>query len=237
MVTMLDTGDIQAVTDDGCTLIIERKTVDDFLNTLRDDRLFPQLARMTDHKNAQIANHEPVTSWPYLVIESPLQCNREGKVVTDRGVTGWSWAAIQGTLLSVQELGICVTFANGQADYEDAILRLGKRTRSPGMGVLAPRVAKMLGPKIDFLTGIQGIGPENAQKILDWSGNNVAHALCGLVDLDVPAPVPMTVRKRLRTNLLSMSDNESLEIILHGDVNRIPVEGELAKLIGEKINA
>ena len=61
-VTMLDTGDILAVTDDGHTLIIERKTPDDFLNTLKDERLFPQLPRMTEARNEQLSAGLPVTT-------------------------------------------------------------------------------------------------------------------------------------------------------------------------------
>ena len=85
------------------------------------------------------------------------------------------------------------------------------------MQLLAPRTAKMLGPKIDFLTGIGGIGIEHAQKILDWSGQNVAHALIGLVDLDIAAPVPMNVRKRMRANLFGLQDNETIELSLKGE--------------------
>ena len=54
MVTQLETGDVQAVTDDGCTLVFERKTPSDFLNSLKDERLFPQMARMTELRNAQL---------------------------------------------------------------------------------------------------------------------------------------------------------------------------------------
>jgi ERCC4-type nuclease len=235
MVTMLETGDVQAITDDGHTLIIERKTPEDFLNTLREDRLFPQLARMVEARNAQRTNDEPVTQWAYLVIQEPLTCNREGKVITDRGVTGWSWNAIQGTLLSIQELGIFVVYANGQSDYEDCILRIGKRNRSPEMAILAPRAAKMLGPAVDFLTGIPGIGPETVHRLLDWCGNVPAHALIGLADLDVNAPVALNVRKRFRS-LLGLQDNEGLEVVLKGDITNAPIVADLKQFIGEKIN-
>lgn len=238
MVTLLETGDMQAVTDDNCTLIIERKTLSDFLNTLREDRLFPQLARMTEIKNAQQAVGETCTQYCYIVITDPITANNEGKVIADRGVTGWSFASVMGTILSIQEMGVFVVFANGDLDYENTVIRIGKRDRKPHTNIVAPRPAKMLGPKIDFLTGIPGIGVEHAQSILEWSDNNVAHALIGLVDMNVRAPIPLSVRKRLRTQLLSMADNESLELVLHGDITNAPVEGNLTHLLkGEKQNA
>lgn len=207
MTTFLDTGDVQAVTDDNHTLIIERKTPDDFLNTLKDDRLFPQLARMTDTRNIQQMNGRLVTYWPYLVITDVFTADRNGKVITDRGVTGWPFSAVMGALLNVQEMGVFVTFANGQNDFQDCVIRLGKRDRTPEQGILSPRPAKILGPKCDFLAGIRGIEIENSQKILEWSNHNLGDALIGLLDLDIPAPVPLKVRKGFRA-LLSLEDNE-----------------------------
>lgn len=210
--TLLDTGDVQAVTDDNHTLIIERKTPEDFLNTLREDRLFPQLARMTEIRNAQQNNCQSVTYWPYLVITEPITCNHDGKVITNRGVTGWPFSAVMGAILDAQEMGIFVTFANGQNDFQDCVLRLGRRDRSPEKSILSPRPAKMLGPKCDFLAGIRGIEIENSQKILERSGNNLSHALIGLVDLEIKMPVSLGVRKNFRA-LLGLEENENIEIV------------------------
>lgn len=212
MVTMLETGDVSAVTDDGHTLVIERKTPDDFLNTLKDDRLFPQLARMTEQRNAQQNAGTPITNWPYLVITDPFGCNRDGKVITQRGVTGWSYAAVMGTILSIQELGVFVVFCNGDADYQDCILRLGKRSRDPQMNLLPVRPANMLGPKAGFLTGLPGIGIEKVQEILDWSNHNVSHALIGLTDMEIESPVGLSIRRRLR-DLMGLQETENLVIV------------------------
>ena len=212
IVTLLDTADIQAVTDDGHTILIERKTPEDFLNTLREDRLFPQLARMTEIRNVQVVNGEPITYWPYLVITDLFGASHDGKIITDRGVTGWSFASVMGTILSIQEMGILVTFCNGQIDYQDCVLRIGRRSRDPFTKIASPRPAKVLGPKFDFLAGIRGIETEYAQKILEWSSDNLAHAITGLVDLSIRAPVPFSVRKNFRA-LLGLEENESFEVI------------------------
>lgn len=210
-VTMLETGDIYAVTDDGHTLVIERKTQDDFLNTLKDERLFPQLARMVEKRNAQIAAGEPVTEWAYLVIEEPFTADRSGKVITSRGVTGWSWASLQGTLLSIQELGVMVVYANGALDYQDCILRIGRRNRDAQMRVMPAKVPNVLGPAEVFLTSLPGIGIERAHEVLEWADHNVAHALIGLTDMEIKSPVGLAMRRKLR-DVIGLEDGYNLEL-------------------------
>ena len=211
-VTMLETGDIQAVTDDGCELLIERKTPDDFLNTLKDDRLFPQVARMTEKRNAQILAGETPTVWSYLVITEPMTCSHDGKVITQRGVTGWAYSAVMGAILSIQELGVHVVFCNGDADFQDCVLRLGKRNRDATMRIMPARIPNVLGPKAEFLAGLPGIGIESIQEILKWSDDNLAHALSGLTDLSIKAPIGIQRRKTIKT-LLGLEDNQSLEVL------------------------
>ena len=210
-VTMLETGDVYAVTDDGHTLVIERKTQDDFLNTLKDERLFPQLARMVEKRNAQISNGEPVTEWAYLVIEEPFTADRTGKVITSRGVTGWSWASLQGTLLSIQELGVMVVYANGALDYQDCILRIGRRNRDSQMRVMPAKTPNVLGPAEVFLTSLPGIGIERAQEVLEWADHNVAHALIGLTDMEIKSPVSVSMRRKLR-EVIGLEDGYNLEL-------------------------
>jgi hypothetical protein len=204
--------DITALTDDGATLVFERKTPSDFLNTLKDDRLFPQLTRMTELRNAQHVTDEPLTYWPYLVVTGQFLPGSDGKVVADGRATGWSFASVQGTLLSIQEMGVFVVFCNGDMDYENAILRIGKRDHTSETKIIAPRPARTLGPKIDFLTGIPGIGIEHAQSILKWSGDNVAHALIGLTDMEIKSPIGLSLRRRFR-DMLGLQELENLEIV------------------------
>ena len=85
---------------------------------------------------------------------------------------------------------------------------IGKRSRDPQTKIVAPRPARNLGPKIDFLTGISGIGVEHAQNILEWSGDNVADALTGMTDLEIKSPVGLALRRRIR-NLLGLRDREN----------------------------
>lgn len=204
--------DVMAIADDGCTLAFERKTATDFLNSLKEDRLFPQLTRLALTRIEQQRMDEQLTYWPYLIITGQFLPGPDGKVTADGRATGWSFEKIQGTLTNIQEMGVFVIFANGDLDYENTILRIGRRNREPQMRILAPRPARMLGPKFDFLTGITDIGIETTQKLLDWSGDNVAQILSGLTDMSIKAPVSLSVRRNFR-NMLGLREGESLEVI------------------------
>ena len=79
-VTALDHGDLLATTDDGTLIAVERKTVSDLLSSIKDGRLWPQLAGMREQ-----------TSWCYLVICGQMWPSSDGHVATERGVSGWPW--------------------------------------------------------------------------------------------------------------------------------------------------
>jgi len=191
-------------------LIIERKTPDDLLNSLRDQRLFPQMARLSQTRlDQQLAGQRP-TTWPYLVITGDLRCSSDGKVITERN-TAWSYAALQGALLSIQEMGVFVIHCGGDSDFEDCVIRLGNRPRDVIQHILPPRPALTLGPGVALIASFPGIGIERALEILRWAGNKPAHALMGLTDLHIDAPVGIAVRKKVR-QVLGLTENETLEV-------------------------
>lgn len=207
----LEYGDLHAATDDGHLLIVERKTPDDLLNSLRDERLFPQMARLSQSRlDQQLAGQQP-TIWPYLIITGSLNCSPEGKVITEQRVTAWSYAALQGALLSIQEMGVFVTFCGGDADFENCIVRLGNRLRDHVQYVLPPRPALILGPGVALIASFPGIGAERALEILRWAGHKPAHALMGLTDLHIEAPVSIAIRRKAR-RILGLAENETLEV-------------------------
>ena len=231
--------DIVASTDDGYITAIERKTPEDFLGTLGSNdpnhQLLIQLARMAQPRYEQENKGERLSYLPYLVITESFVVNHDGMVITDRGVTGWEFKRITGTLLSIQEMGIFVTFADSDADFEDCVLRIGRRSRGEVMNLLPPRPANVLGDGAVLIQSLaKGIGIEKTQMILDWSDGNPADALCGLVDLSIPAPVGYAIRKRIR-NTLRLQDNEILEKTLRGEIST-PVKGDLAELLIKETN-
>lgn len=193
---LLPAGDFEVWTENGDVLSIERKTPDDFLGSLKDERLFPQLARLAEARISDQVNNLPVTHWPYLLITGDLTCSQSGHVITERGETGWSWSAVLGALLTVQEMGVFVTYCHGDADLESAVMRLANRERGD-LKLLPPRPAMGLGAQAGFLCSLPGIGVETYPQVMQWAGGNLAIALVGLTDDEIDGPVSISKRKRI----------------------------------------
>jgi hypothetical protein len=206
----LESGDVQVVTDDGHTLIIERKTADDLLNSLKDERLFPQMTRITEQRIDQQMIGLPMTVWPYLVITGELHNGPNGKAVTDRGTTGWAYSAIQGALLSIQEMGVFVAQC-AEMDFEQTIVRLADRRRDEAyQKILPPRPGLMLGPSTALLAALPGIGPDRAVELMKWAGS-AGFALAGLTDPEVDCPVGKAIQRRVR-QVLGLEANQYMSI-------------------------
>lgn len=201
MVTCLDHGDVMAACDDGTMILIERKTPDDFLGSLRDGRLLPQLTEMLDQ-----------TRWAYLVITGQFLLGSNGHAVTDRGETGWSWISIQGALLTIQEMGIFVTFAAGDADYEACVLRIGARDHKLDLLLEPPRLPRVLSAQEAIVAALPGIGVERLKIVLDYA-DTPAWALVALTDKETKIPgIPNNVKIKIRA-ALKLQDAEQLAII------------------------
>jgi ERCC4-type nuclease len=200
-VQFLDHGDLMAATDEGELLLIERKTPSDFLNSLKDGRLFLQLSLMLN-----------VTRWSYLMITGELKRGSNGQVIIDR-FTGWDWNAVQGALVSIQELGIFVVFCNGDDDFEPAILRLGRRDRSTVANIPPAKRPHILNVSESIIASLPGIGIERLKTVMDYANGQAAWAISGLTDPDTQYPgVPHTVKGRIR-RALNLKDNEILHVI------------------------
>lgn len=210
-VAELESGDLWAVTDTGHTLVIERKTPDDLLGSIKDNRLFPQMARLAQYRYGDQSQGKPVTHWPYLVICGSVVGGADGKAVTPRGQTGWNFASVQGALLSIQEMGVFIVYANNDLDFEATVLRLGERNRDQFMDILPARTENVWGAPAAFIASLPGIGLERTKAVMDWAGNVPAHALSGLVDLEIEAPVPLATRRKIR-NFLGLREGQELAI-------------------------
>ena len=205
----LESGDFLLACDDGTMIVVERKTPNDFLNTLRDDRLFPQMEGLVEMRKQGY--------WPYLLVTGEFATGQGGKVFTDRE-TGWNMTAVTGALLSVQELGIFVTHCQGDTDLEAALIRLANRSHKPEMMIQPVREAKIMGVQSSFLCGLPGIGMEKVSQILNYCGT-AAWALCALTDdfSQIPGVGP-GIKNNVRY-ALGLKDNEQLGILIndHGD--------------------
>jgi len=203
-VTELQYGDLLATTDDGVLLAIERKTPTDLLNSIRDDRLWSQLAGI-----------RATSQWAYLLVTGSLQCGSDGNVVTDSRPTGWSWAALQGALLQVQELGVFVVFASNDADYEPTVARLAARSHQAEIVIPPAREPRILSEAERVLTALPGIGYEKVVPILEYC-SNAAWALSYLTHLEnqerIPGIGPGT--KRAVRRALGLNDDQMLSVIV-----------------------
>lgn len=217
-VTRLEYGDIWVATDDGCLLLIERKTPDDFLGSLKDNRLFGQLEPLANKRLDEQLAGKPVQTYPYLLISGAFGIGANGMAVTDRQ-TGWKYSAVAGALLSIQEMGVHVVLC-ADDDVENAIPRLIQRKRGDMLPILPVRPAQMLGPKEALLSCLPHIGIERSQEILQWASWKVGLALTGLSDPDIRAPVGKKVREDIR-RFLGLQDGQTIELVLNANNQEI----------------
>jgi ERCC4-type nuclease len=183
-IALLDYGDLWAMTDDGNMIIVERKTPDDLLNSLKDERLFPQMARMAQTRlDDQVSGN--LTHWLYLVITGGIYYGPDKKAITANRPTGWDYAAVQGALVTIQEMGVYVVSC-GEMDYEDTVLLLGRRSRKD-LQILPARPPALLGYQEMILCSLPTIGLETAKKLLGLC-SSAAWALEALTDYETQIP-------------------------------------------------
>jgi len=209
-VEALPTGDALLWLEDGQLLIVERKSSEDFLLSIKDGRLFSQAARLTEQRLAEQLNAQPLSTWPYIVITGTLRPSGRELVITERGETPWHWESANSAFLTLQELGVFVGFARDDADYERALLALGNRKRSD-VRILPARSFELVSQQATFLMGLPGIGEERSQQIMEWAGGNLAHALVGLVDPQIRTPVGKSVQASIR-RFLGLADYITIEL-------------------------
>lgn len=190
-VSLLEWGDVWATTDDGALLVIERKSSDDLLNSLKDGRLFTQLAGLRQ-----------LSEYAYLVICGSLVKGPDGNTITSGRQTGWNYQAVQSAILTAQELGVYVIYTSDD-HFEAAVASLGKRNR----GDIRQKPAKKfitLDPGEQMLAALPGIGMERVAGLMNVY-TTPAYALCAITDTSltterIPGIGPITkqnVRKTL----------------------------------------
>jgi ERCC4-type nuclease len=163
--------DFEVMCSDGDVLAIERKTPRDFLESLKDRRLFNQVADMVNK-----------TPWCYLAIEGWFEPAFNDTVIINElpshinKKTEWTWASLQGALLSIQELGCVVVY---DPDFCGMIERLVSRSRSD-VKIAQRREPYIFSPAETIMMSLPGIGSKKAQEFLKLFNNNVALALTAL---------------------------------------------------------
>ncbi len=212
-VVLLDYGDLHVACDDGNILVIERKTPDDFLNSLKEDRLFVQAAKCaTARIEAQLSADNLSNIWPYLMITGQFYPAENGMTYTPRGITGWKWNSVMGALLSIQEMGVAIAFAANDEDYEHCVIALGNRNRDSETLVLPPKPPSLLGPREQIIASLPGIGLERMKAVIDAAGT-AGWAMVALTDQGSSIPgVPNSVKVKVRS-AFGLNDNEQFAIM------------------------
>lgn len=154
----------------GCDILIrngeagiQRKTVADLIASVRDGRLAKELGQMQQLQAA------------LLIVEGDLSWTTDGMLVTQYG--RWTVAQHYGLLWSVQRTGVWVVSAKRAADTIAVARLFAKWTAKKNHQVAArPGPGGRWGQASNrewtkwLLQGIQGVGPELAERIVDKHG-------------------------------------------------------------------
>jgi len=169
MTMPLEEGDIIINCSDGNILAIERKSPNDLVASIEDNRLFNQAVRM-----------KKKYKFCYVVITGGITPNDQNVIINGKSRL-WSFAAIQGALLSVQEKGVGVIHCNGEDDFCPCLVRLAARNR--GDSVVEPvRHSYIFEPQEATLASLPGIGVNKAHKYYKMFNGNLADAIKWLCD-------------------------------------------------------
>jgi ERCC4-type nuclease len=159
-------GDAWLACEDA-TIIVERKTVIDLLNSIADKRLFNQCSEMLK-----------ISAWCYLTITGYPKILNNVYWIAGKP-SKWTWRQVEGALATVQQLGITVirNIPETAAAYTDTLRWLARRERGPVR--LEPRrdsIMPSAGEQV--LMSLPGIGQKRAQgyiKRFGTAGWTVCH--------------------------------------------------------------
>jgi len=159
-VSRLDHGDFLVATSDNQMLVVEHKTVSGLCQDIADGRLFNQCAGLAKLREQGM--------WPYLLIDSPLIVEQgTGSLVMNYKTTGWNFGAVQGALITIQEMGIMIIHANGEADIAPTVERLARRERGE-LHIHPARTPRILSAGESVLASLPGVGWEKTRALLDY---------------------------------------------------------------------
>lgn len=169
-VSLGESSTIVAMCADGAMLACMYQPAMALLHLMRRGDHMPLLMQLRDR-----------SPWAYLLIDGFISCGSSGKASINSNPCGFDWAAVQGMLLSIQELGVGVLTLQDTKHLGDTIYGLAKRDRATKR-VRPPREALFVEPLEDLLLALPGIGDERCRTLLRHCGGNGAAALDALTD-------------------------------------------------------
>jgi len=153
-------------------VVVERKTPQDLLGSIGDERIFKQAAGC-----------RALTPFAYLVITGAIYPGPDGRAMIGHQPTGWQYNAVAGALVTIQELGLYVVTVRDDADYGPALRRLASRDRHGVVTYNPAKAIKTMAPGEAMLAALPGIGVDRAKTLLAYY-QTPAQALSALVDPD-----------------------------------------------------
>jgi Fanconi anemia group M protein len=146
----LDTGDY--LIDD--EVLVERKTISDFVASLVDGRLFPQAARLAHSRYRSL-----------LLIEGPKPAS----------IPDVHPHALEGALVSLAAMWRLPVLHSSEAEHSLLVLRfLAKQASRPQQPVLRRfdrKPKRLASRRLFLLQGLPGVGPALASRLLDHFGS------------------------------------------------------------------
>lgn len=206
-VSCMDAGDLLAVCEDGAGLLIERKTPTDFLGSMVSQRMLIQSA-------LKLAPYRELGFWPYVMITGDFYISNRGYASYYRAgrmvESLVTFDSVWGELVSIQELGVFITFCKSNRDYADAVMRLSNRSRTELKNIPpAKRHGQQLGIEAVILSSLPGIGETRAKKICEEY--TPADFLVKLSRDEKPAGITGKTRKRI-LSAMGIGLNEELSL-------------------------
>jgi len=192
-------SDVLIPTQTGHTLAINYWAASTFLHSIRSKEL--------DSKVYQLSQISP---WSYLIIRDVLAPHQNGQTLHDGKPTGWRWTAVQGAMLSVQEMGVGLISIRDESQLDDCLISLISRDRGLKR-MRQPRELLWATPAEELLMSLPGIGEEKAEQLLRECGN-AANALAAITGDDIKLSGIGPETKRKAREALGLVDDESIYI-------------------------
>lgn len=121
------------------------------------------------------------SEWAYLYLIGSARSDSEGNTIINGHATKWNWNAIQGAVLSVQDMGVSVAYIADEAQFGEALRLLSERDRS-AKRAKAVRHYEQLSPAEEMLLSLPHVG----EKIMVELMHEYRSAAWALVELTAP---------------------------------------------------
>lgn len=161
--TSVTAGDINIPLDDGSLLAIERKTPNDFLNSIASGHLFDQIEVM-----AQNAKYSAI------IITGIISYGEKNDMVfADGEQTNWKGTSIR-AVFSVAQYSGCVVLCCPASKYPDMIAELYNTVNKPDkrQSIRKNRIITFppVDERLEFLAQLPGVGLKLAESLLIFAG-------------------------------------------------------------------